>query len=538
MMNKKTSAEQMYKEYISSVGADKAAIDDILSGEKQSSSYGAHIKHTHGKWAAVGAAAAVMAVCTGIGLSNLGTNNESTSPAASKSVTSAPAVTTAQQTQVKPPEKAAVSLTAKPIAVSEKAFAIRVTLTANTEDGKKLLAEKAAQITCNLNTEKDGMIASAGTFIGNDKLDGNDLNLRLYGNIFNKRIETVPVEVMLPSDIADALGVNATTTVFLKKTTNDKVYVSKTGESFRLSDSFATTDHNYSTQKCPPVTFKLKDGSEISTREDVKLVGSGGNTGNEKIRKQYSFFFDGKFPVSTDDVASIIYDGIEFKPAKQGNEKFKTELISTKASDHGMIATVKLTALNDEAKKYLNKDLGVSYQASNDALMNKLIGCHVEMVSDNTLIANVCFAGHNENDKVANGDTVTAVFRLPDNSPGAPDGASESTASALAAEGRHIEITINKNKKERTLRSKDGKTLFLSDFHLTAHNIRSTISAKNITVKYADGTTLTQADIGMLGGSVGTPDNKGTSATIYFEKDIAADKVVSVTFNGTQYTVQ
>ena len=169
--------------------------------------------------------------------------------------------------------------------------------------------------------------------------------------------------------------------------------------------------------------------------------------------------------------------------------------------------------------------------------MSRLIGCNVDIVSDNTLIANVGFAGHNENDKVANGDTVSALFRLPITGADA-QGTSESMESAMAAEGRHIEITINKNKKERTLRSKDGKTLFLSDFHLTANNIRSTISAKNITVKYADGTTLTEADIGMLGGSAGTPNNKGTSATIYFEKDIAADKVVSVTFNGTQYTVQ
>ncbi len=533
-MNKKTSAEQMYKEYISSVGADKAAIDDILSGEKQSSSYGAHIKHhSTGRIAAVTTAAAAIAICAGIGFSSFGHDDTQSTPSAGAAT---PKVTTAQQPAVVTPSAQGDFRTeVTDIIGGAHGMCATLKLTGLTEKGKTLIKEQGDKLSSDQNFFGTGIAAmSFSTPVTNG--DSCTMQVSFVPQKFTGFESNLGVDIFLrfPSDPSGAITDPGRKVSFNIPITPCELNLrSDKGEDIWLTDHYIASGHNPSDpQKRYLYTIKYKDGSV------KELTGSDSNGGagfSDYLSYSLSYF---KEKLNTADIESITYDGIEFKPAKQGNEKFKTELVQTKASDHGMIATVKLTALNDEAKKYLNKDLGVSYQASNDALMNKLIGGYVEMVSDNTLIANVCFAGHNENDKVANGDTVTAVFRLPDNSPGAPDGASESTASALAAEGRHIEITINKNKKERTLRSKDGKTLFLSDFHLTANNIRSTISAKNITVKYADGTTLTQADIGMLGGSVGTPNNKGTSATIYFEKDIAADKVVSVTFNGTQYTVQ
>ena len=214
-----------------------------------------------------------------------------------------------------PYEQAAVTMTCKPIAVSERAFGIEIKLTAGNEEGKKLLKENAEKISSSLCIEKDGMIATAGSFFGADKLSGDSLTLRLFGNIFNKRIDTIPITIKLdsstPIEVIKALGDKDSAAIFFKKTVDDKVFVSESGEHFWLSDNFATTDHNYSTPKTPPVTFKLKDGTELSSREFI--LTAGGNTGNDKIKKSFTFVFDGKFPKGTDNVVSIIYDGVEFK---------------------------------------------------------------------------------------------------------------------------------------------------------------------------------------------------------------------------------
>ena len=159
------------------------------------------------------------------------------------------------------------------------------------------------------------MIATAGSFFGADKLSGDTLTLRLFGNIFNKRIDNVPITIKLdretPTAVIDALGGNNSATVFFKKTVNDKQFVSESGEHFWLSDYFATTDHNPTAPKLPFVILKLKDGTEVSTK-DIGLT-EGGNHGNGKINKQFTYVFDGKFQKGINNVASIIYDGVEFK---------------------------------------------------------------------------------------------------------------------------------------------------------------------------------------------------------------------------------
>lgn len=522
----------MYKEYITDIHADSSALEGLLNGERTPANPGARIKHSTGKIAAVTTAAAAIALCAGIGFSSFGSDDTETAP---KPAATTPAITTAKQPHTPSPELGDFKTEVTDTMGGTHGMCATLKLTGLTEKGKTLIKEQGDQLSSDQNFFGAGIAAmSFSTPIVQG--DSCTMQVSFVPQKFTGFESNLGVDIFLrfPSDPKGEINDPGRKVSFnIPITPCELHFRSDKGEDIWLTDQYIASGHNPSDpQKKHLYTIKYKDGTvkELTESDNINAAGA-----SDYLSYTLGYFRE---KLNTENIESVTHDGIEFKSAKQGNEKFKTELISTKASDHGMIATVKLTALNDEAKKYMNKDLGVSYQASNEALMSRLIGCNVDIVSDNTLIANVGFAGHNENDKVANGDTVSAVFRLPDNSPGAPDGASESTASALTAEGRHIEITINKNKKERTLRSKDGKTLFLSDFHLTAHNIRSTISAKNITVKYADGTTLTQADIGMLGGSAGTPNNKGTSATIYFEKDIAADKVVSVTFNGTQYTVQ
>ena len=530
-MNRQDDIQQVYKDYITDIHADSSALEGLLNGERTPANPGARIKHSTGKIAAVTTAAAAIALCAGIGFSSFGSDDTETAP---KPAATTPAITTAKQPLTPSPELGDFKIEVTDTMGGTHGMCATLKLTGLTEKGKTLIKQQSDKISTDQNFFGAGIAAmSFSTPIVQG--DSCTMQVSFVPQKFTGFESNLGVDIFLrfPSDPKGEINDPGRKVSFnIPLTPCEQRFTSDKGEDIWLTDHYIASGHNPNdSQKRYLYTIKYKDGTV------KELTGSDSNGGagfSDYLSYSLSYF---KEKLNSADVESITYDGIEFKPAKQGNEKFKTELVQTKASDHGMIATVKLTALNDEAKKYLNKDLGVSYQASNEALMSRLIGCNVDIVSDNTLIANVGFAGHDENDKVANGDTVSALFRLPITGADA-QGTSESMESAMAAEGRHIEITINKNKKERTLRSKDGKTLFLSDFHLTAHNIRSTISAKNITVKYADGTTLTEADIGMLGGSVGTPNNKGTSATIYFEKDIAADKVVSVTFNGTQYTVQ
>ena len=532
-MNKQTSAQQMYKEYITDIHADSTALESLLNGERSPVNPGARIKHhSTGKVAAVTTAAAAIAICAGIGFSSFGSDDTQSSPSAGAAT---PKVTTAQQpASITPSAQGDFRTEVTDIIGGTHGMCATLKLTGLTEKGKTLIKEQGDQLSSDQSFFGTGIAAmSFSTPVASG--DSCTMQVSFVPQKFTGFESNLGVDIFLrfPSDPSGAITDPGRKVSFnIPITPCELHFRSDKGEDIWLTDHYIASGHNPSDpQKKYLYTIKNKDGSvkELTESDNINSAGA-----SDYLSYSLCYF---RVKLNTADIESITYDGIEFKPAKQGNEKFKTELVQTKASDHGMIATVKLTALNDEAKKYMNKDLSVSYQASNEALMSRLIGCNVDIVSDNTLIANVGFAGHDENDKVANGDTVSALFRLPITGADA-QGTSESMESAMAAEGRHIEITINKNKKERTLRSKDGKTLFLSDFHLTAHNIRSTISVKNITVKYADGTTLTEADIGMLGGSAGTPNNKGTSATIYFEKDITADKVVSVTFNGTQYTPQ
>ena len=75
MMNKQTSAEQMYKEYITDIHADSTALESLLNGERSPVNPGARIKHhSTGKVAAVTTAAAAIAICAGIGFSSFGSD--------------------------------------------------------------------------------------------------------------------------------------------------------------------------------------------------------------------------------------------------------------------------------------------------------------------------------------------------------------------------------------------------------------------------------------------------------------------------------
>ena len=294
-------------------------------------------------------------------------------------------------------EQAAVSMSVNPIAVSERAFGIEIKLTAKNEAGKKVLKENAEKISSSLKVEKDGMIATAGSFFGADKLSGDSLTLRLFGDIFNKRIDTVPITIKLDSEtpqaVIDALGGNNSATVFFKKTVNDKLFVSESGEHFWLSDYFATTDHNPTAPKLPFVILKLKDGTEVSTK-DIGLT-EGGNHGNGKINKQFTYVFDGKFQKGIDNVVSISYDGVEFTP--QGDAKISIEKTIDEAKKAYIEATIEKQKLikknpNANTKEYDSAMIeAAKYIAQNKGSDILCAG----LTSDKHFIAAACFSGNN-----------------------------------------------------------------------------------------------------------------------------------------------
>ena len=353
MKHKNYDVQQMYKEYMQGVGSDPTAIEDILSGERQSANTGARIKHSPGRMIGVTAAAAAVAICAGIGFSNMNANDDSSiKPAAATTTTAVtPAV---QQQDLK--AKASVAMSVDPIAVSERAFGIEIKLTAKNEAGKKVLKENAEKVSSSLKVEKDGMIVTAGSFFGADKLSGDTLTLRLFGDIFNKRIDNVPITIKLDSEtpqaVIDALGGNNSATVFFKKTVNDKLFVSESGEHFWLSDYFATTDHNPTAPKLPFVILKLKDGTEVSTK-DIGLT-EGGNYGNGKINKQFTYVFDGKFQKGIDNVVSISYDGVEFTP--QGDAKISIEKTIVDSSERAFSINMLIKADNDAGRELLRNN--------------------------------------------------------------------------------------------------------------------------------------------------------------------------------------
>ena len=139
MKQKNYDVQQMYKEYMQGVGSDPTAIEDILSGERQSANTGARIKRSTGKMVGITAAAAAIAICAGIGLSHLNANDGSSiKSAASTSQTSSVLTPAKQITQSFKLE--ATSMTAAPLGARTI-----LTLTATDEKGREIIRKYGSE---------------------------------------------------------------------------------------------------------------------------------------------------------------------------------------------------------------------------------------------------------------------------------------------------------------------------------------------------------------------------------------------------------
>ncbi|MBQ2581826.1 MAG: hypothetical protein II574_09390, partial [Ruminococcus sp.] len=133
MKQKNYDVQDLYKDYMQSVSADPTAIDDILSGERQPANTGAKIKHSTGKAATIAATAAVIAICAGIGFSNLNSDDDSSIKSAASTSQSSSALTPAKQA-AQSFKLEATSMTAAPLGARTV-----LTLTATDEKGREII---------------------------------------------------------------------------------------------------------------------------------------------------------------------------------------------------------------------------------------------------------------------------------------------------------------------------------------------------------------------------------------------------------------
>ena len=139
MKQKNYDVQQLYKEYMQGVTADKTAIDEILSGERRAAGTGARIKRSTGKMVGITAAAAAIAICAGIGLSHLNANDDSSIKSGANTSQSSSVLTPAKQiTQSFKLE--ATSMTAAPLGARTI-----LTLTATDEKGREIIRKYGSE---------------------------------------------------------------------------------------------------------------------------------------------------------------------------------------------------------------------------------------------------------------------------------------------------------------------------------------------------------------------------------------------------------
>ena len=238
------------------INADPAAIDEILSGERQPANTGARIKHSTGKMATITAAAAVIAVCAGIGLSNINANDDSSiKPAANKTATTTTAVTTSQhETAPQKKEDAKFKTEATEICASDHSLRITVKLTALNEKAKKLLDEDAEKYRRGFQVgERENIHVSAAANADQNKfacvstttpvINGNTLTTTISYQMINS------TDVYNDGDkIKIMFGMNGELeefekcpegrkiTVAIKKNMTERVFKSASGKTLWLSD--------------------------------------------------------------------------------------------------------------------------------------------------------------------------------------------------------------------------------------------------------------------------------------------------------------
>ena len=324
MKQKNYDVQDLYKDYMQSVSADPTAIDDILSGERQPANTGAKIKHSTGKMATVTAAAAVIAVCAGIGLSNMNANDDSSIKPAANQATTTTAVTTSQQQKQQKTEDAEFKSEVTQMFASDHGLRVVVKSTALNVAAKSLIAEADKQLKENLRcglsiTPADQDTSRfAGASISTPKIDGDSFTSEIIyepngsTNIFTDGTKCT-VRVTTPAEYEDKLLKNTGVAEFtIKKNMTERVFKSASGKTLWLSDYQFNCDIDYTkiTDKDSHVNFEIAfaDGT-VKTRQDIESVGGYSIKGTKNDPNTMIAFLN---KLDSSKVTSIKYAGETF----------------------------------------------------------------------------------------------------------------------------------------------------------------------------------------------------------------------------------
>ena len=522
-------AQQLYKEYMQTVNADPAAIGDILSGERQPVNHGAKIKHSTGKMATITAAAAVIAVCAGIGLSNMNANDTDSKVKS--------AASTVQTTKEQAPAKQDADFKTEVINTvgSKHGMCATIKLTGLTENGKKLIKEQGDKLTSDQTFGGLGVASMSFStpIISDDSCTIMVSFVPVGQNGFEGGI-SVDMSLRFPTESEGTITDASRKVSFNISQTADEIALrSDSGEKMWLTDHYIATQHDCSDkEKQYRFTVKYKDGTKKES-DDLHFVG--GANRSDSLNYTVSYYIN---KLSTKNIESVTYDGIEFKaeaPAKQ-DENFKTEVTEMYCSDHSLRVTVKLTALNDEAKKYLDADAEKHRSGKSGNIYASLVegkkiadfSNTTPVISGNSLTTTVVYSRGNT---VVDGEQLDIVFNM--------DGPSVVNPDLYPADQK-VTITVKKNMTERVFKSEDGTTLYLSDLHFNLKLDNKELLTydkyknQNFEIKLSDGSIIDPFNTQMI---MNRSDENGNKA-FAFEEKIDSSKVTAIKYAGKTFTPQ
>lgn len=397
------------------INSDPSAIEDILSGERESSHTGARIKRSTGKMVGITAAAAAIAICAGIGFSNLSRND--IQPASSLAQHSSVGSSAAEQSGFGDFE-----LKSENIFIAKRGIKTTLTLTAKDEKARKTLQKYTNKKdgtcniqlgcinangyapTCEILDETGYHYEQSSDCIVSEIADAKvvfDYYLNLHKDL-NKQLK-LTINAYCPSkiqptadDIANGIEHKSCLASFsydLYPNSPEYEFKAANGEYFCLSPFYYRTNHDVvensdisaQSRADLALTFKRSNGNITSfTGKDFTNIGSGGIHSDSGFERQNCFT---KLR-DISDISEVVYGGQVFRKKYATIDEAKKAYIEATIEKQKLIKkdpnanTKEYDSAMIEAAKYIAQNKG------SDILCAGL-------TSDKHFIAATCFSGNN-----------------------------------------------------------------------------------------------------------------------------------------------
>lgn len=528
-------AEHLYKDYMQSVSADPTAIEDILSGEREPANVGARIKHSTGKMVAITAAAAVMAVCTGVGLSALNSNDDSSiKPATSLTENSAQTGQNNEQSALPAETIAAAKFKSEmtQMYASDHGLIIKTKLTALNDEAKAVLRENDKlggdnmyiSVTADNNDSDftkpsihserndDSITATAAFFDFEDgitAIDGKTLNINFFLTSELSQHSQPPADRRL--------------SVTVKKNMTERVFKSESGKTIWLTDFHLNSDFAPPTD-ADPVSYDFKLSFADGTSKSSSSPNMNSVSCISSSNKSWGTYFDEN--IDSKNVTSITFDGVEYKP-QQGTIEVTADAVCV--TDKAFVIEMKLTASDEQSKKLLAdnidhiqiKDINavdpiiLKYSIKNDGLEGNVLTIYYY---------GVCLEPVDE----------TVTLELKNTSP-------LMTEKAVSNGGK-VDIKLKKNAAEKVFVSTSGEQIRLSQRFATTDHMHADTPEK-LHENYPEMIFKTSG-----GGQISSKDLHDDASANYSHKQvyhfwgapktIDIDKVTSITYDGIEFKPQ